>query len=61
MVAAQGYHGDTSRMFAVGKVSDEAQRLCDVTLQTLEAAISQCGPNVPVRRIGEVLSLHHPT
>ena len=46
-------------MFAVGKVSDEAQRLCDVTLQTLEAAISQCGPNVPVRRIGEVQSLHH--
>ena len=60
VVAAQGYHGDTSRMYAVGKVSDEAQRLCDVTLEALTAAISQCGPNVPVRRIGEVLLLHHP-
>ena len=59
-MAAQGYHGDTSRMFPVGQVSDKAQHLCNVTLEALEAAVSQCGPNVPVRRIGEVLSVHMP-
>ncbi len=57
VLIAQGYHGDTSRMYGVGKITDQAQHLCDATLEALEAAISQCGPNVPVRRIGEVLSL----
>ena len=28
-----GYHGDAARTFAVGKISDEAQRLIDVTKQ----------------------------
>ena len=60
VMAAQGYHGDTSRMFPVGQVSDKAQHLCNVTLEALKAAVSQCGPNVPVRRIGEVLSVHMP-
>lgn len=41
-------------MFGVGKVSDKAQHLCDVTLEALEAAISHCGPGIPVRKIGEV-------
>ena len=51
---AQGYHGDTSRMFTVGQVSDKAQQLCAVTLEALEAAVALCGPGVPVRKIGEV-------
>jgi methionyl aminopeptidase len=29
-----GYHGDAARTFAVGKISDEAQRLIDVTKQS---------------------------
>lgn len=29
-----GYHGDAARTFAVGKISDEAQRLIDVTRQS---------------------------
>ncbi len=51
MVTVQRYHGATSCIFPVGKVSDKAQHLCDVTLEALEAAIAQCGPDVPVRRI----------
>ena len=51
---AQGYHGDTSRMFTVGRVSDKARQLCAVTLEALEAAVALCGPGVPVRKIGEV-------
>lgn len=34
-----GYHGDCSAMFTVGKVSDLAQKLIDVTRQCLEEGI----------------------
>ncbi|MDD6735163.1 MAG: type I methionyl aminopeptidase [Clostridiales bacterium] len=33
-VCKDGYHGDAARTFPVGKVSDEAQRLIDVTKQS---------------------------
>jgi len=49
----QGYHGDTSRMFYVGRVSDKARRLCEATKECLDAAIAQCGPGVPISRIGQ--------
>lgn len=48
----QGFHGDTSAMFFVGEVSREAQRLCEITKQCLEAGIEVCGPGVPFRAIG---------
>ncbi|KAK9845717.1 hypothetical protein WJX81_000402 [Elliptochloris bilobata] len=54
-VYLNGYHGDTSRMFFVGSVSDSARRLCETTKQCLDAAIMQCGPGVPVSRIGQVI------
>ncbi|HEV8324405.1 MAG TPA: type I methionyl aminopeptidase [Myxococcota bacterium] len=37
-----GFVGDAARTVAVGKVSPEAQRLMDVTRQSLERAIAQC-------------------
>jgi len=55
---AQGYHGDTSRMFHVGHVSDGARRLCDVSKECLDAAITQCGPGVPIARIGQARAAH---
>lgn len=33
-VLKDGYHGDAARTYAVGKISDEAQRLIDVTKQS---------------------------
>ncbi len=33
-VCKDGYHGDAARTYAVGKISDEAQRLIDVTKQS---------------------------
>lgn len=33
-VLYQGFHGDSARTFAVGKISDEAQRLIDVTKES---------------------------
>ena len=50
----QGHHGDTSRMFYVGSVSERARKLCEVTQQAMEAGIRQCGPGVPVKSIGKV-------
>ena len=33
-----GYHGDAARTFAVGNISEEAQKLIEVTKESLEAA-----------------------
>ena len=41
-------------MFYVGRVSDVARRLCDATKACLNAAIAQCGPGVPISRVGQV-------
>eukprot|EP00803_Ostreobium_quekettii_P011057 evm.model.scf_76.9 EVM.evm.TU.scf_76.9 scf_76:65912-67467(-) len=55
-VYLNGYHGDTSKMWYVGDVSSEAKRLCEVTEQARDEAISICGPGVPFKNIGLVIS-----
>ena len=50
-----GYHGDSSRMFSVGKVSFEDTRLIIVTLDALHAGIAACYPDCPVTVIGEAI------
>ncbi len=52
----QGYHGDTSKMFLVGNVSEKAQDLCRVTKHCLDEAIKICGPGVPIKEVGKVSS-----
>lgn len=37
-----GYYGDSARTFAVGKVSDDARRLLEVTEKSLYAGIEKC-------------------
>lgn len=54
-VYLNGYHGDTSRMFMVGNVSEKAQDLCRVTKHCLDEAIKICGPGVPIREVGKVI------
>jgi len=49
----KGFHGDASRMFEIGKVSADARRLVDTTLDCLNAAIAVCGPGVPLSEIGK--------
>ncbi len=39
-----GYYGDSARTFGIGRVSDEAIRLMQVTEESLEAGIEQCLP-----------------
>ena len=38
--AFEGYHGDNAATFAAGDISKEAQRLMDVTKQSLEKGIA---------------------
>lgn len=40
----QGYHGDSAWSYAVGTISSEAQRLMDVTEQSLYQGLSQANP-----------------
>lgn len=47
-----GFHGDSANTFAVGKISEEAQRLIDVTKQSFEEALAAVGHEGA--RIGDV-------
>lgn len=49
----EGYHGDAARTFAVGSISDEAQRLIDVTKQSFFEGMSKA---IPGNRIGDIAS-----
>ncbi|HKJ79879.1 MAG TPA: type I methionyl aminopeptidase [Prolixibacteraceae bacterium] len=51
-----GYYGDTSRMFTVGEISDEAQKLIDVTKHCLTLGIQQVQPNNRFGNIGFVIN-----
>lgn len=46
-----GYHGDAAYTFAVGEISQEAQRLLDVTQEALEIAINTA---IVGNRIGDI-------
>jgi len=54
-VIVDGWHGDTSRMFAVGKPSIKAQRLIDVTYQCLMNAIDIVKPGTTLGDIGHAI------
>lgn len=54
-VYLHGYHGDTSRMFTVGQVSEAAKRLCKATTEALMAGIDVCGPGVRFSAIGNAI------
>ena len=41
-VIKNGYHGDTSRMFMVGKTSIQSKRLCEVTRQSMIGRNKSC-------------------
>ena len=51
-VIKDGFHGDTSRMFTVGKTSIQAQRLCEVTRQAMIEGIKVVKPGATTGDIG---------
>lgn len=54
-VIKDGYHGDTSKMFAVGKIPQHAQRLIDVTQTCLYKAIRIVRPGTRLGDIGALI------
>jgi len=54
-VIKDGYHGDTSKMYTVGKVKPHAKRLIDITQQCLFSAISKVKPGVHLGDIGHAI------
>lgn len=50
-----GWHGDTSRMFAVGEISRRAERLIEVTYEALMLGIAAVKPGNTTGHIGEAI------
>lgn len=57
-VIADEYHGDTSKMFYVGKVPQHADRLCKVTQECLYKGIELVRPGCRLGDIGHVIQTH---
>ncbi|MDH5649399.1 MAG: type I methionyl aminopeptidase [Gammaproteobacteria bacterium] len=57
-VIKDGYHGDTSKMFCVGKPSIQAQRLVDIAHQCMVIGIEQVRPGVRLGDIGFAIQTH---
>ena len=54
-VIKDGWHGDTSRMFAVGKIAPAAQRLIEVTHEAMWIGIRQVRPGAHLGDIGAAI------
>ena len=57
-VIKDGYHGDTSKMFMVGKAQPHAQRLVDITQECLYRGIEQVKPGARLGDIGHAIQVH---
>jgi methionyl aminopeptidase len=53
-----GYYGDASRMWLIGKVSDEARRLVEVTRECMERGIAEVRPDNRLGDIGHAIQEH---
>jgi methionyl aminopeptidase len=51
-----GYYSDMSRMYMIGKVSDEAKQLVDVTKECMFAGIDAVKPYQPVSVVGNTIN-----
>lgn len=57
-VIKDGWHGDTSKMFAVGTVPAHAQRLIDISQECLYLAIDMVKPGARLGDIGHHIQKH---
>lgn len=57
-VIKDGYHGDTSKMFFIGKPSIAAERLCKITQECLYKGIALVKPGTKLGDIGAVIQKH---
>ena len=56
-VIKDGWHGDTSRMFVVGKGSIAANRLCQITYEAMWKGIEKVKPGVRLGDIGHAIQV----
>lgn len=54
-VIKDGWHGDTSRMFAVGKINPAAQRLIDITHEAMWIGIRHIRPGARLGDLGAAI------
>jgi methionyl aminopeptidase len=54
-VIKHGFHGDTSKMFAVGKIAAHAQKLIAVTQECLYKSMALVGPGVHIGDLGHII------
>ena len=57
-VIKDGYHGDNSRMYYVGKPSILAKRICDVARESMMIGIRMVKPGVQLGDIGHAIQMH---
>jgi len=57
-VIKDGFHGDTSRMFAVGEPSIAARRLSEVSFECMWLGIDQVRPGATLGDIGHAIQRH---
>ena len=57
-VIFNGYHGDTSKMFYVGKVPSHAERLCKITQECMYKGIDLVRPGARLGDIGYVIQTY---
>jgi len=56
-VIKDDFHGDTSKMFMVGKPSIKAKRLCELTQEALYLGMEQVKPGATIGDIGHVIEV----
>ncbi len=54
-VIVDGWHGDHSRMYAIGDVAPRARRLIDITYEALDRGLAQVRPGAHVGDIGHAI------
>ncbi|SHE19850.1 Methionine aminopeptidase [Bathymodiolus brooksi thiotrophic gill symbiont] len=57
-VIKNGYHGDTSKMFIIGKSSVKAQRICRIAQECLYIGIEKVKPGIHLGEIGKAIGAH---
>ncbi len=57
-VIVDEYHGDTSKMFVVGKSASHVDRLCKITQECLYKGISVVKPGATLGDIGHIIQQH---
>ena len=60
-VIEDGWHGDTSKMYLVGKVADHVKRLVEVTQECMFAGIREVRPGAHLGDVGAAIQEHAET